>query len=152
MSPYLRKQAGMMLYTLRFATELRDARDYSNNVENIQADPAQLSLAKQLIEAYTLPFEVSNFKDHYEEALRKLVEAKINNLPVTEPELEKKPAKVVDLMDALRRSLAQTTSAQADAQPAVEPKAGKPPKKPSGTSASKARPAAATSAKKPRSA
>ena len=150
--PHNPKQAGMMLYTLRFATELRDARDYSNNVENIQSDPAQLSLAKQLIEAYTLPFEVSNFKDHYEEALRELVEAKINNLPVTEPELEKKPAKVVDLMDALRRSLAQTTTAQADAQPAVEPKTGKPPKKPSGTSASKARPAGAASAKKPRSA
>ena len=79
--PHKPKQPGMMFYTLRFATELRDPRDYSNNLESIQADVAQLSLAKQLIDAYTQPFEVSNFKDHYEEALRELVEAKIKHLP-----------------------------------------------------------------------
>jgi DNA end-binding protein Ku len=150
--PHKTTQPGMMLYTLRFATELRDARDYSSNLESFQADAAQLRLAKQLIDAYTQPFEVSNFKDHYEEALRELVEAKINHLPVAEPEIEKKPAKVVDLMDALRRSITQVNSAQAAALPAVEPKAGKPPKEPSGTSAAKAKPAAGSSTRKPRSA
>src|SRR5271155_4515750 len=99
--PHKTTQPGMMLYTLRFGTELRDARDYSNNLESIQADDAQLRLAKQLIDAYTQPFEISNFKDHYEEALRELVEAKINHLPVREEQPETKPAKVVDLMDAL---------------------------------------------------
>jgi DNA end-binding protein Ku len=148
--PHKTTQPGMMLYTLRFATELRDARDYSNNLESIQADAAQLGLAKQLIDAYTRPFEISNFKDHYEEALRELVEAKINHLPVAEPELEKKHAKVVDLMDALRRSITQVSSAQAAAAPAVEPKAGKPPTK-SGTSAGKAKSAGAAT-RKPRSA
>ncbi len=152
--PHKTTQPGMMLYTLRFATELRDARDYSNNLESIQADAAQLGLAKQLIDAYTQPFEVSNFKDHYEEALRELVEAKINHLPAAEPALEKKPGKVVDLMDALRRSITQVNSAPAAALPAVEPKAGKPAKKQSGTSASKAKPepAASSSTRKPRSA
>jgi DNA end-binding protein Ku len=152
--PHKTTQPGMMLYTLRFATELRDPRDYSNSLESIQADAAQLSLAKQLIDAYAQPFEVSNFKDHYEEALRELVEAKINHLPVGAPELEKKPAKVVDLMDALRRSLGQMNRPQAavasgQSQPAAESKAGKRPKKPSGTSTGRAKPAAAT---KPRSA
>jgi DNA end-binding protein Ku len=155
--PHQATQPGMMLYTLRFATELRDPREYSNNLETIQADAAQLSLAKQLIDAYTQPFAVSNFKDHYEEALRELVEAKIKHLPVAEPEAEKKPAKVVDLMDALRRSLAQTNTPQAavaggQSNPAMEPKRERPPKKPSATSAGKAKPAAATSARKPRSA
>jgi len=150
--PHKTTQPGMMLYTLRFATELRDARDYSSNLESFQADAAQLRLAKQLIDAYTQPFEISNFKDHYEEALRELVEAKINHLPVAEPEREKKPAKVVDLMDALRRSITQVKPAQAAARPAVEPKAGKPPKEPSGTSAAKAKPAAGSSTRKPRSA
>jgi DNA end-binding protein Ku len=64
-----------------------------------------------LIDAYTQPFEVSKFKDHYEEALRELVEAKIKNLPAPEPEVEKKPPKVVDLMEALRKSLAQAAPA-----------------------------------------
>jgi len=104
-----------------------------------------------LIDAYTQPFEISNFKDHYEEALRELVEAKINHLPVAEPALEKKPAKVVDLMDALRRSITQVSSAHAAARPAVEATAGKPPKTQSGTSAAKAKPAGAAT-RKPRSA
>src|SRR5271154_5764455 len=68
--PHDPNQPGMMLYTLRFAAELRNARDYSNNVEDVKADAAQLKLAKQLIDAYTQPFEHSAFKDHYEEALR----------------------------------------------------------------------------------
>jgi DNA end-binding protein Ku len=106
-------QPGMMLYTLRFAAELRNARDYSNNVEDVQADAAQLKLAKQLIDAYTQPFEPSAFKDHYEEALRELVEAKINNLPIAEEPVEKKQGKVIDLMEALRKSLQQKKPVQA---------------------------------------
>jgi DNA end-binding protein Ku len=113
--PHDPQQPGMMLYTLRFAAELRDARDYAMDTGINQADAAQLRLAKQLIDAYTQPFEVSKFKDHYEEALRELVEAKIKNLPVPEPEVEKKSPKVVDLMEALRRSLAQATPAAQEA-------------------------------------
>jgi DNA end-binding protein Ku len=105
--PHNPKQPGMMLYTLRFATELRDPNDYATATETTQADKAQLTLAKQLIDAYTDTFEVSRFKDHYEEALRELVEAKMNNLPVPEAEVETKAPKVIDLMEALRKSVAQ---------------------------------------------
>ena len=111
-APHDPQQPGMMLYTLRFAAELRNAREYANETESKLADAAQLGLAKQLIQAYTQPFEISKFKDHYEEALRELVEAKIKNLPAPEPEVEKKAPKVVDLMEALRRSLAQVDSSQ----------------------------------------
>jgi DNA end-binding protein Ku len=110
--PHDQNQPGMMLYTLRFATELRDARDYSNGLESAQADDAQLRLAKQLIDAYSQPFEAGKFKDQYEEALRELVEAKIKNHPIPAPEVEKKPPKVVDLMEALRRSLTQVRPPQ----------------------------------------
>jgi DNA end-binding protein Ku len=106
-------QPGMMLYTLRFAAELRNARDYSSNVEDVKADAAQLKLAKQLIDAYSQPFEPSAFKDHYEEALRELVEAKINNLPIAEEPVEKKQGKVIDLMEALRKSLQEKKPVQA---------------------------------------
>jgi DNA end-binding protein Ku len=114
--PHDPQQPGMMLYTLRFAAELRNARDYAIDTETKAADAAQLGLAKQLIDAYTQPFEVSKFKDHYEEALRELVEAKMKNLPAPAPEVEKKSPKVVDLMEALRRSLAQATPAQSPAE------------------------------------
>jgi DNA end-binding protein Ku len=111
--PHDPQQPGMMLYTLRFATELRDVHDYAKEVENVPVDTAQLKLAKQLIDAYTRPFNLEDFKDHYEEALRELVEAKMQHLPVPVAEPEKKPAKVIDLMEALRRSLAQRTPSQA---------------------------------------
>jgi DNA end-binding protein Ku len=125
-------QPGMMLYTLRFGAEMRNARDYSNNVEDVNADAAQLKLAKQLIDAYTQPFDLSAFKDHYEEALRELVEAKINNLPVAEEEpVEKKQGKVIDLMEALRKSLQQKKPVQAaeeNAESALTQQAQKNPK------------------------
>ncbi len=111
---------GMMLYTLRFGAEMRDARDYSNNVEDVKADAAQLNLAKQLIDAYTQPFDLSAFKDHYEDALRELVEAKINNLPVAEEPVEKKQGKVIDLMEALRKSLMQKKPVQTAEENALE--------------------------------
>jgi DNA end-binding protein Ku len=115
--PHDPQHPGMMLYTLRFATELRNPRDYAVDTGTNKADAAQLGLAKQLIDAYTQPFEVSKFKDHYEEALRELVEAKRKNLPAPEPEVEKKPSKVVDLMEALRKSLAQAAPTQALPEP-----------------------------------
>jgi DNA end-binding protein Ku len=110
--PHDPNQPGMMLYTLRFGAELRDAREYSNNLEMVKPDPAQLNLAKQLIESYAQPFNLSSFKDQYEEALRELVEAKMHNLPVPQPEAEKKPTMVVDLMEALRKSLVQKKPVQ----------------------------------------
>jgi DNA end-binding protein Ku len=124
--PHDPQQPGMMLYTLRFASELRNAKDYAVDIGTNKADAAQLTLAKQLIDAYTQPFEVSKFKDHYEEALRELVEAKMKNLPAPEPEVERKPSKVVDLMEALRKSLAQAAPPQqtAEARSAGEKKNG----------------------------
>ncbi len=120
-------QSGMMLYTLRFAGELRDAREYAQHVEIPATDPAQLKLAMQLIDAYTQPFDVHSFKDHYEEALRELVEAKMNNLPAPTPAAEPKPGKVIDLMEALRKSLLQkkpVQSAGASAKEAAPTTAG----------------------------
>ena len=147
--PHNPKQPGMMLYTLRFAAELRDAGDYATATESTEADAAQLNLAKQLIDAYTEPFEVSKFKDHYEEALRELVEAKMNNLPAPEPEVEKKAPKVIDLMEALRRSVAQrapSAGTPTNAPPAAEtPRTSDPRKKLAATGIAKTKAAGVAS-------
>jgi DNA end-binding protein Ku len=139
--PHNLKQPGMMLYTLRFATELRDPGDYATATESTQADKAQLALAKQLIDAYTEPFEVSKFKDHYEEALRELVEAKMNNLPAPQPEVEKKAPKVVDLMEALRKSVAQRAAGTPASSPAETSSKSDTRNKPAATGTAKAKPA-----------
>jgi DNA end-binding protein Ku len=100
-----RSQLGMMLYVLRFQDELRDPDEYFGKIAAVKLDTGQLNLAKQLIKSYTRPLELDKFTDNYETAVRELVEAKLANKP-----LPKQPAKargkVVDLMSALRQSLA----------------------------------------------
>jgi DNA end-binding protein Ku len=98
-----------MLYILRFAQELRDAGEYFGKISSAKLDGAQLELAKQLIKTYTRPLELDKFTDNYEAAVRELVEAKLANKPLPKEKPEKGRAKVVDLMSALRQSLAKET-------------------------------------------
>jgi hypothetical protein len=93
-------------------THVGPAATFWTGRELFSGSLAQLNLAKQLIEAYRQPFDLASFKDHYEEALRELVEAKMHNLSVPQPEVEKKPTMVVDLMEALRKSLVQKKPVQ----------------------------------------
>jgi DNA end-binding protein Ku len=101
-----RKQLGMMLYVLRFAEELRDPGEYFGKIPSVRVDSGQLNLAKQLIKTYTRPLELDKFTDNYETAVRELVEAKLANKPLPKEKPAKARGKVVDLMSALRQSLA----------------------------------------------
>jgi DNA end-binding protein Ku len=101
-----RKQLGMMLYILRFKEELRDAGEYFGKIAAAKLDAAQLELAKQLIKTYTRPLELDKFTDNYETAVRELVEAKLANKPLPKEKAATGRGKVVDLMSALRQSLA----------------------------------------------
>ena len=102
------KQLGMMLYVLRFAEELRDPAEYFDKIAPIKQDSAQLNLAKQLIKSYSHPLELEKFRDSYEDSVRELVEAKLANKPLPKEQPAKGRGKVVDLMSALRQSLAAT--------------------------------------------
>jgi DNA end-binding protein Ku len=113
-----RKQLGMMLYILRFAEELRDAGEYFGKISSAKLDGAQLGLAKQLIKTYTRPLELDKFNDNYESAVRELVEAKLANKPLPKEKPEKSRGKVVDLMSALRQSLAANPASKASKQAA----------------------------------
>jgi len=100
---------GMLVETLRFENEIRKADSFFKDIGSRAADKDALSLAKEIIERKSAPFDPSAFKDHYAAALRELVERKIKakGARVTvEPE-EKRPqgANVIDLMSALKRSL-----------------------------------------------
>lgn len=122
-----RKQLGMMLYILRFAEELRDPDEYFGKIPSSKQDAAQLQLAKQLIETYTRPLELAKFTDNYEAAVRELVEAKLANKPLPKEKPAKGRGKVIDLMSALRQSLAAKEA----------PKASKPAAKTSVTTTAK---------------
>jgi DNA end-binding protein Ku len=101
------KQNGLMLYLLRYEDELRSARSILSNVKEPSIDAEELSLAKQLIKGKMSKLDLSAYKDDYEAAVKKLVEAKRKGKSLPAPEPEPKKAKVVNIMDALRNSLSE---------------------------------------------
>ena len=99
------KLPGMMAYTMRYAEELRDPAKYFGEIKKVAVDEDQLSLAKELIKRKASKFAPEKFKDEYEAALRELVEAKVKHAPIPRDEPAPKSAKVINLMDALRKSV-----------------------------------------------
>jgi DNA end-binding protein Ku len=103
-------EKGMMAYTLRYADELRKAEDYFADLPDFGAlkiDKKQLTMANELVRAYSEPLKLEEFRDDYEQALRELVEARQKNVPLPMAEDKAKPTKVINLMDALRESVTQ---------------------------------------------
>jgi len=95
----------MLMFTLRTAGEVR-AVDAVPGLEltRAKARPEEVRLAKQVLDGFASGKDLTAFTDHYQEALRRMLEAK-HDEPVAEAEA--KPSKVVNLMDALRQSLDQ---------------------------------------------
>jgi len=104
------KLAGMMAYTMRYAEELRNPADYFADIKKVTVDEDQLSLAKELIKRKTAKFNPEKFKDEYEAALRKMVKGKVQHAPIPQDEPVRKSAKVINLMDALRKSVQRDQS------------------------------------------
>ena len=108
---------GMMAYTLRYAEEIRNPDEYFGEIKKTTVDADQLSLAKELIQRKSAKFAPDKFHDEYEAALKELVEAKVNHTPLAKDEPKQRSAKVVNLMDALRKSIksGSTAADQVDA-------------------------------------
>ncbi len=111
---------GMMAYTMRYAAELRNPEEYFRDVKKVTVDADSLALAKELIKRKAGKFDPSKFVDGYEVALKELVEAKIQHAPIPrDEEFKPKRAQVINLMDALRKSVAGKS---ADAEQEAAPK------------------------------
>ena len=106
--PAANADRGMMAYTLRYQSELRNQQDYFRDIKATAIDTGALQLAETLIERMSAKLDISKFQDGYEQALKALVDAKVNNLPAPAEE-EPKPhtGKVINLMDALRKSIGE---------------------------------------------
>jgi DNA end-binding protein Ku len=97
---------GLLLETLRYDDEIREAERYFEDVSARPVGGEQLELAEQLINSKTAKFDPAKFKDHYQAALRELVAAKLHGrLASKEKEKPAGGAKIINLMDALKRSL-----------------------------------------------
>jgi DNA end-binding protein Ku len=104
-APANAKLPGLMAYTLRYAAELRSAAKFFADVKPAKIDAESLALAKELIERKASKFEPAKFTDQYESALRELIDAKLKHLPLPVEQKAAPRGKVINLMDALRRSV-----------------------------------------------
>jgi len=107
---------GMMAYTLRYQTELKNQNDFFRDIKPAQINEEALELAESLIAKRSAKFDLSKFEDGYELAVKELVNAKINHLPIPQDEVPAPSSgKVVNLMDALRKSISNKDSVAAKA-------------------------------------
>jgi DNA end-binding protein Ku len=109
---------GMLMRLLRSADEVRRP-DFGEG--GGEADPEMVAVAETIIERRAGEFDPTKFHDRYQEALRALVESKAAGKPMARRKATEAPPKVIDLMEALKRSLAQT-----DKKPAAKHGKGAP--------------------------
>ena len=143
---------GLSIETIRFADEVQKADAFFSEVPEITPDRELVGLAEELIKRKVSKFDPKAFKDTYEDALRELIDAKIEDRApeaIEEPQLG---AKVIDLMEALKRSVGGRGAAAKPEAEAARPtkiaaaKAAQPKKK-SSASAAKAKAPAEKSTK-----
>jgi DNA end-binding protein Ku len=95
---------GLLGVTLRYPYEIRKEDQYFDEIENEKIPKDMLELASHIVETKSGHFNPDKFEDHYEEALKDLLKKKRAGEKIEAPK-EREPAKVINLMDALRRSV-----------------------------------------------
>ena len=96
---------GLLGITLRYPYELREPSVYFRGIRNKRMPKDMVSLAAHILESKAGHFDPSKFKDQYETALKKLIRRKAKGKPIEPLEEKEEPSNVVDLMEALRRSV-----------------------------------------------
>jgi len=99
------REQGLVMYTMRHANEIRrmDAIDELEGLPE-KIKPAEVKLAEQVIGTFEGDIDFESYRDEYQDGLREIIDAKIEGREIVMPEVEA-PPKVVNLMDALRKSL-----------------------------------------------
>jgi DNA end-binding protein Ku len=95
---------GMLGVTLRYPYEIRDEKEYFDDIPDEKVPKDMLELASHIVETKAGHFDPAKFEDRYEEALKELLKKKQSGAAIERPK-ERAPAKVINLMDALRRSV-----------------------------------------------
>src|SRR4026209_1477425 len=99
------REKGLVMYTLRHANEIR-SMDAIEELDEMPTTvkPDEVKLARQVIGTFEGDVDFNSYKDDYQVGLREIIDAKIEGREIVAPEVEA-PPKVVNLMEALRKSL-----------------------------------------------
>jgi DNA end-binding protein Ku len=120
---------GLMGTLLRYPYEVRDEKDYFDDIQDVKVTKDMLDLAKHIVEKKSAPFVPENFEDHYEAALVDLIDKKRAGVKLPAKAAPKTSGNVINLMDALKRSLAGESESAPAAKAKESNKGGKKPKK-----------------------
>jgi DNA end-binding protein Ku len=104
---------GLTATTLRYPYEIRDAKAYFDDIPDVKVEPDMLKLAEHILRNKATDFDPSRFVDRYEEAVIAMLKKKQAGLPVSRERVTPRPQNFTNLMDVLRRSIAQEKSATA---------------------------------------
>src|SRR5690606_171530 len=116
------RDKGIVAYTLRAQDEVRDAGDFFDNIPTVKADKDMIEIAHKIIGQKEAGFDPSEFNDRYDDALREMIKAKTKGKKlVSAPEPE--DTNVIDLMEALKKSLKGSASGRKAPTKKAAPKA-----------------------------
>jgi len=102
---------GLMGTLLRYPYEVRSEKEYFDDIQDVKITKDMLDLAKHIVEQKSGSFEPEQFEDRYESALVELINQKRNGMKPSAKAAPKSGGNVINLMDALKRSLANEKQA-----------------------------------------
>jgi len=111
---------GLLGITLRYPYEVRKEEEYFDDIPDEKIPKDMLELASHIAETKAGHFEPEKFEDQYEDALKELIRKKQSGQPIERPE-RREPSKVINLMDALRRSV-DASRESAKRAPSIKPR------------------------------
>ncbi|HEX2775375.1 MAG TPA: Ku protein [Candidatus Acidoferrales bacterium] len=112
------REHGLTLHTMFYSNEIRAEAEYGR-ADKGQIKDQERTLAQQLIESLAAPFEPDKYHDTYQAGLQNLIEAKSSGRKITAMPHAQAKAPVIDLMEALKKSLAKKPAAVAEKKPSV---------------------------------
>ncbi|MDB5555185.1 MAG: Non-ous end joining protein Ku, partial [Rhizobium sp.] len=102
---------GILTETLRYEYEVRDADDFFGDIPDIKIQKDMLELAQHIVASKAGEFDPAEFRDRYEEAVVEMLKKKQEGAPIPKQRLSSAPSNVVDLMQALKRSVSAAPNA-----------------------------------------
>ncbi len=110
------RKNGLTIHTMYYANEIREVAGYGKAEKDVKLKPAEIKLAEQLVDSLSQDFQPEQFHDKFQENLKALIEAKQKGKSIV-AEHQPGPARVIDMMEALKKSLANA-EAQREKKPA----------------------------------